>query len=276
MSPAALVAQAPVPAPLIRIRDLSLGFSTAVVLKEVCLVVPERGVTALMGPAGVGKSTLLRTLGRWAGHQPAFWVHGHIEIDDRDLLALPLDQAQREVALLAQKARLYTASVLDNAIAEVRGDAPLAAADKRRLARQVLEPLGLWQALEPRLNTPVTQLSIVRQRMLAMARLVSGGARCLLADEPLRDTEEDERESLANFLAQLARSIAVVMITHDQRLARRLSDHMCLFTAHRLVESGPTQAFFAAPPPELGRRVLISGNCWPSQPSAPPPPDRLP
>ena len=276
MTARATALQAGNPEPLISVRNLSVGFSEAVILKEIDLDVPRAGITALLGPSGVGKSTLLRTLGRWTGHQPAFWAHGGVAIDGQDLFSMPLDEAQRRVAMLNQKARLYTATVLDNAIAEVRDDAPIARAAKHELARSVLEPRGLWDELQEKLEMQVIELSIVRQRMLAMARLVSGGAQCLLADEPLRDTEEGEREELIDYLAELGKSIAVVMITHDQRLARRLATDVCLLTARRLVERGPARSFFDAPQTDLGRKFVISGNCWPSEPSVPPPPGASP
>lgn len=255
---------------LIRVRDVSLGFSGHVTLKEVSFDVPRRGVFALMGPAGVGKSTLLRTLGRWNDLRPAFWCHGNIFLGEEDLLAMPSEVAQRRVALLAQKARLYTASVLDNVIAEVRGDERLSRRGKLELARDVLEPLGLWARLALRLDRPVVDLSIAAQRMLAVARLISGGAECLLADEPMRDIDPNDKQELLSFFARLGRRMAVVLVTHDQGEARLLSDNMCLFSGHRLVETGKTSDFFSCPQTKLGRTFLESGSCWPENASTPP------
>ncbi|MDH5670949.1 MAG: ATP-binding cassette domain-containing protein [Myxococcales bacterium] len=261
---------------MIRVEDLSLGFQERVLLKEVDFEIPSKGILALMGPSGTGKSTLLRTLGRWNELHPAFWCHGRIELDGEDLSALPLEESWRRVALLAQKARLYTSSIMDNAIAEVRGDRSLSVVDKRALAQEVLEPLGLWQELRTRLDESVVDLSIARQRMLALARLCSGGARCLLADEPFRDIDEAELGDLREMLVRLAEERPVVLVTHNQAIAREISDHVCLFTARRLVESGPTDRFFSEPQTDLGRTFVGSGNCWPSVPSEPPPPGSMP
>lgn len=262
--------------PVLRTRNVSVGFTERVVLKEIEMDVPRVGITMLMGPSGAGKSTLLRTLGRWNDHHPAFWMHGDIELLGRSLLPLPLSEVHARVAMLAQKARLYTASVLDNAIAEVRGDAPLSHADKLALAREVLGPCGLFEELSGALDTPVTQLSIVRQRMLALARLASSRIDCLLADEPLRDTEEAEREDLIRLIERLGRQRALVMVTHDQALARRLADTVVLLSGRRVAEAGDAIEFFREPKTELGRSFLESGNCWPKVPSAPPPPEAAP
>lgn len=264
------------PGVLLQLEGLSVGFESKVVLKEISLTIPPRGVFVILGPGGAGKSTLLRTLGRWNEHQPAFWCHGHVWLDGEDLLQRPAQEAQRLVALLAQKARLYTASILDNAIAEVRDDKPMTPARKRALAREVLEPLGLWNELGPLLSTPVTELSIARQRMLALARLVSGGARCVLCDEPLRDVAEHEVDDLSAFLELLAERLAVVLTTHDQRAALRLGNIACLLSGRRVAEVTPCEQFFSRPATELGKRFVETGNAWPSQPSDPPPPGKTP
>lgn len=249
---------------LIRVRGVSFGFQELVALKELSLDVPAQGVLLLMGPAGAGKSTLLRTLGRWNDLRPAFWCHGAIELSGQNLWAMPAEDVQRQVALLAQKTRLYTSTVLENAIAEVLQARRLSRRAKLELARDVLEPFGLWDELALRLDRPVVELSIARQRMLAIARLVSGGAKCLLADEPLRDVLEAEQPELQAFIAKLAKRMAVVLVTHNQKVAREMGDHVCLLSGHRLVECGPAAEFFESPQTELGRTFLEFGSCWPS------------
>lgn len=256
---------------LVAVRGVSLGFSDQVVIKEANFEVAETGVTALMGPSGVGKSTLLRALGRWNELRPAFWMHGQILMRGRDMRDAPIEEAQRQVALLFQKARLYTASVLDNAIAERRGSEALTPAQKRALAQEVLVPHGLWESLSGQLDAPVTSLPLAQQRMLTLARLASAGASCLLADEPLRDLPATDRMELQAFLGDLARTRALVIVTHDQGVARALADHVCLLSAGRVVERTPAAEFFLRPQTELGARFIRSGNCWPLVPSEPPP-----
>lgn len=261
---------------LICLEGLSVGFEGHVVFRELAFDVPRRGLVAIMGPGGVGKTTLLRTLGRWNEALPSFWVHGEILLNGRDFLReVSLDEAQRLVPLLAQKARLYTASVLDNAIAGIRGEAPLSREQKRGLAHGALEPLELWEEFEQVLDEPVLSLSIGRQRMLSIARLTAPGSLCLLVDEPLRDLSESEASAIEDLLSRLRERQAIVMVTHDQRAARRMADQICLITAGRLVEKTPSQEFFEAPCTELGREFIRSGNCWPTA-EAPLEPDAQP
>jgi len=251
---------------LIRIENLSVGFESNVVLKEVSVVVPRQGVLGIMGPAGVGKSTLLRTLGRWNDLLPSFWAHGSVWFDGRELLReLDRELVRKRVALLVQKARLYTATILDNVIAEVHTTRPLRLPQKRELAHEALAPLGLWEELEPLLNEEVLSLPLATQRKLSIARLLAGGAACLLADEPLRDLDEDAVHDLSRFIQEVSERLPIVMVTHNQQEARELCDTICLMSAGRVIEVTPSIQFFAHPQTALGTQFVELGSCWPRQ-----------
>lgn len=264
---------------LLQAEGLEAGYGATSVLAGVDLRVPAKGILGILGPSGVGKSTLLRTLSRWNEALPAFWTRGRVALLGEDLLTLPAAEVHQRLALLTQKMRLATATVLDNVIADIRPPHAIGHEEKLRLARRVLEPEELWEPTRDRLADPVSTLAIGAQRALAIARLTAGAPLCLLVDEPLRDVDAAARDQIERQLVRAGRERAVLLVTHNQAEARRLCDEVALLVDGQIVEAARAETFFAGPTTSLGRDFVRYGNCWPEHPRtrrAAPPEGRIP
>ena len=170
---------------------------------------PGRSV-AVVGPSGVGKTTLLATL---AGLLPP--VAGTVRVDGLDPAALDRADAARHVAILAEDAHVFDTTVLEN-LRVARGDVT---PDE---ATAVLRAVGLgpWLAglpdgLDTLLGADAARVSGGERRRLLLARALLAPARVLLLDEPTEHVDAGAAELLAALLdGSLAGGRAVVVVTH--------------------------------------------------------------
>lgn len=251
--------------PSLSIQQLSIGFGERTLLGDLTFDVPARGILALLGAAGVGKSTLLRTLARRAELLPAFWFTGDVWFRDRDLLhGYDPAIARREVVLFAQKARLHTASVLENALAALP-QLQLSVPAKRARALEILDRAGLLPELGDRLEVAAVSLPLGLQRRLTFARIAAAEPAVVLVDEPTRDVPAEEATRIEAMLVAEAHQRAVVFVTHDLGAARRIATDVVLLAASRQIAYGPAPAFFANPPDPISERFVRHGNAWPSE-----------
>ncbi|WP_428266281.1 ATP-binding cassette domain-containing protein [Haliangium sp.] len=257
--------------PVLEVRSLSVGFGARTILRELSFTLSEVGITALMGAAGSGKSTILRTLGRRAEQLPSFWFKGEVRFGDRDLLRdIPAPEARRAIVLFGQKARLYTANVTENLLAACE-EQPRTQLEKRTLAHDVLARTGLMSELEGSLNAPVISLPLELQRRLTLARITTADPNdilphVILIDEPLRDLPEGSTEKLGRMLREIARTRALLLVTHDQRVTRHLAQRVMLLGDGRVVADCPVEEFFERPPNQAVQTFLRTGSYWPAEP----------
>ncbi len=173
--------------------------------ENLTLELESGSTTALMGPSGVGKSTLL---GGIAGVRP--FARGRVLVED-------IDEPPRVSWMFQSSPLLYRRSAVDNvAVAfELRGMPRVAALEK---AADVLATLGL----RDRTAIKAHKLSGGERQRVAVARAIAASADLLLADEPTASLDSVSRELVVEALKTAAREgAAVIIATHDNWVASR-------------------------------------------------------
>ncbi|MBI5132670.1 MAG: ATP-binding cassette domain-containing protein [Rhodopseudomonas palustris] len=250
---------------LIRIERVSVRRGHRAVLHDVSASFPTARVTAIVGPSGVGKTTLLGVLNGLIA--PA---SGHVVFDDVGRLDDPtsLRAARHQTATIFQDhALIGRLSAIDNVLlglADARhplSPLPWPAAARLRAAK-ALDDVGLLDLATRR----TAQLSGGERQRVGVARALIRRPRLLLGDEPFASVDP----ALAQQLGALFRSLAVregltvILVLHQLQLARAIADRIIGLSDGRVAFDGAASAFDA----ELEARIFpsLALSQSPSQP----------
>lgn len=251
------------PGPVLSLRRFGVSFGMKVVLAEVDLDVPSRGVGVLMGPGGAGKSTLLRTVAGLNAPQPELAVWGTATYRQAPLFG------DNYPVLIHQKARLLGASVRENVISALPQRGELTPGQQREFIAGLLTLHGLGE-LAAAQERSVLELPLGVQRRLLIVRALCASPALLLADEPTTGLPEQDAQRVVELLRAQGRERAVLVTLHHQGHARAVGDWCALLAGGRIQEEAPTERFFRAPRSPVTRSFVETGGCCLPSPDAHP------
>ncbi|MCB9661060.1 MAG: ATP-binding cassette domain-containing protein [Polyangiales bacterium] len=227
-----------------------MAFGSQRVLRDISLELPARGVVLLLGSAGEGKSTLLRTLAGLNDAQPSLRTWGLAHFPD-----------ERPV-LVRQNARLLLSTLHENLVSGLASRAQLTRAEQTRVLGEHLARLGL-STLIGRLADDVSSLPRAEQRLASIARALLANPSTLLLDEPTAGLLDDEpgAHRILELILREARQRLMIVTTHNQRHARMLGGEVVLLADGTVHLRGRTQHFFDHPTTPEARSFVRSGRC---------------
>lgn len=203
---------------MLEIKNLTKKYADNTIFKSLDLTVQDGEVLSIVGPSGIGKTTLIKIL---AGLETA--DSGEIKLN-HDLLAVDGSRSDAKVGLIFQDFNLFpNYSVLDNVALAPISVMKLSKSEARQVAKQLLETLGMSDkvALYP------FQLSGGQKQRVAIARALAMQPQILAYDEPTSGLDEASTRQVAEVVKTLKQQGATqVIITHDQFFAELVSDRV--------------------------------------------------
>ena len=247
--------------PLIEFANVTKRFGELVVLDNFDFTVSPGEKVTLIGPSGSGKSTVLRilmtlepfqdgtlTIAGTSYHEPN--GRGVFKATDKHLRKI-----RGQVGMVFQSFNLFPhMSVLRNVIEAPVAVLGLKRAEAEARAVELLRMVGLADKKD---HYP-SQLSGGQQQRAAIARALAMRPRVLLFDEPTSALDPQLVGEVLNVIRSLAHEhdLTMLLVTHEMRFAREVSDRICFFDKGRICEQGAPDQIFSQPQQPRTREFL--------------------
>ncbi len=231
---------------LVRIRGLRFRRGERVIFDGVDMDIRRGQVTAVMGPSGTGKTTLLRLIGGQLRPEA-----GTVEVDGQDVHRLgrrALYALRRRMGMLFQSGALLTdLDVFENVAFPLREHTRLPERMIRDLVLMKLEAVGLRGA---RRLMPA-ELSGGMARRVALARAIALDPMMVMYDEPFTGQDPISMGVLLQLIRLLndALGLTSIVVSHDVQETAAIADYIYVIAGGRVVEHGPPEALARSPSP---------------------------
>ncbi len=235
--------------PKIWIENVSYAYDGKIALRNVNLAIPAKAITVLFGPAGGGKTTLLRLINRLNDLLFGTHMSGRIWMDGADIYAPEVDVSnlRRRVGMVFALPLPLPGTIRENVI---YGPKLAGVRDKIRLdalTEQSLRQAALWEEVKDRLDTPANALSGGQQQRLCIARSMALEPEVLLLDEPTSGLDPISTGKVEAALAAAKQNYTVIIVPHSVQQAARVADHAAFFLGGELIEYQPGRELFTTP-----------------------------
>ena len=240
LAPAADVALAP---PRLTVDRLSVFYGEREAVRGASLAFPDRAATALIGPSGSGKSSLLRAINRMHDLTPGARTAGRVQLDGADLLHADPVLVRRRVGMVFQAPNPFPKSIRANILWGARINGYTGSLED--LLEWSLRKAALWDEVKDRLDQRATGLSGGQQQRLCIARALALQPDVLLLDEPTSALDPRSTAMIEETVRELSREHTVVIVTHNLGQAQRVSAQTAFLMDGEIVEVAPTDKLFS-------------------------------
>lgn len=233
----------------IDIRHFNLYFFKEKILKDINLEITSKQILGIIGPAGSGKTSFLRSLNRMNELETGSRIEGQILLDGVDIYNSGLDvvSLRKRVGIVFALPVALPMSIYENVVYGVRLSG---INDKARLDEIVEKSLSaafLWNEVKDRLKSSGLRLSGGQQQRLCLSRVLAMEPDVILLDEPCSGLDPISTTWIEDALTELKQKYTIILVTNNTMQAARVADMTAFFLMGELVEVGLTKNIFTSP-----------------------------
>ncbi|MCJ7787777.1 MAG: ATP-binding cassette domain-containing protein, partial [Methyloceanibacter sp.] len=256
--------------PLISVEDLSVDFgvgdNVTHAVKNVSFDIGDAETVALVGESGSGKTVTALSILKLLPYPAASHPSGAIRFKGENLLALPLDGLRHvrgnKISMIFQEpmTSLNPLHTIEQQVGEVlkihRG---MSGNALRARVLDLLEKVGIDDP-QGRLQSYPHQLSGGQRQRVMIAMALANEPDLLIADEPTTALDVTIQAQILDLLLKLKAefNMAMLLITHDLGIVRKMADRVCVMNNGEIVERGPTNDIFANPQHPYTKHLIAS------------------
>jgi microcin C transport system ATP-binding protein len=264
--------------PLLEVKNLAVAFRArggdVTAVKGASFEIARRETLALVGESGSGKSVTALSIMQLLPYPTAYHPSGSIRFAGQELMGAPpalLEHIRGDrIAMVFQEPMtslnpLHTIEKQVNEVLLLHKRMDRGSARARTL--ELLHMVGLQDA-ENRLDAYPHQLSGGQRQRVMIAMALANDPDLLIADEPTTALDVTVQAQILKLLRELRAKLnmALLLITHDLGIVRRMADKVCVMQGGDIVEAGPAEQVFSAPAHPYTRKLLAA------EPKGEPPP----
>jgi polar amino acid transport system ATP-binding protein len=248
--------------PIVVFDKVEKRFGSVVVLKDLDFEVNQGEKVTIIGPSGSGKSTVLRILMTlesitsgvvYVGGEPLWHERRNGELVPAS--EKHLRKMRKELGMVFQQFNLFPhMTVMRNLTEAPRVVLGLSKEEARARAADLLKLVGL----SDHANKFPGQLSGGQQQRVGIARALAMRPRIMLFDEPTSALDPELVGEVLNVIRTLSaeHDLTMLMVTHEMRFAREISDRVCFFDKGKIQEQGTPEQIFGNPQLERTQQFL--------------------
>lgn len=236
---------------MISIKDLKKRFGDNEVLKDIDIEIQDGEVVSLIGSSGSGKSTLLRCINLL--ETP---TSGEIYIDGANILdkSVNLNKLRQNVGMVFQQFNLFpNMSVIENIKLAPKKIRKMSDEKATKMAMKLLRDVGLAD----KADAMPKQLSGGQKQRVAIARALAMEPKIMLFDEPTSALDPEMIGEVLDVISKVAKKgITMIIVTHEMKFARDISDRILFLDKGRIIENGTPEEVMDHPKTERVKRFF--------------------